>query len=68
MAMESSIILRTAMIHILKADTLEDAFEDVKALGSKDDVDAVMQDYLAWCERHGRKGVKGIKGVTKDDK
>lgn len=41
MAVETSVILRAILIQIKKAKTVDEAYESVKALCSKEDIDSV---------------------------
>ena len=53
MALESSIILRSVLLHTMKAKTLKEAVDDTKALCSKEDIDAVMEAFREWQKDNG---------------
>lgn len=41
MALETSVLLRSILIQVKKSKSVDDAFESVKALCTKDDIDSV---------------------------
>ncbi|MCL2108007.1 MAG: hypothetical protein FWH20_01500 [Oscillospiraceae bacterium] len=43
MSRETSAILRSVLLHIGKAKTVDEAYDSVKAMCEKDDIDAVEQ-------------------------
>ncbi|GHU44092.1 hypothetical protein FACS1894111_10810 [Clostridia bacterium] len=52
MPLETSAILRSILLHILKSKTVDEAFESVKSMCAKEDVDAVMEAYHKWQEQN----------------
>jgi hypothetical protein len=63
MSRETSAILRVALLNTMKARTVEEAVSSIRVMCTKDDIDAVLQEYSLHLEQEKTQNnlAKGVK-------